>query len=140
MIFTQFTPWSALFGGVLIGAAAVLMMWLLGRIAGISGIVQGLLPPYRGGSFVGSAAFVAGLIVAPSLYYGIIGVWSPPTLTLSPWMIGLSGLLVGFGTVCGYGCTSGHGVCGTARLSARSFVATGVFMAVAMITATIVYR
>ena len=128
---TNFTPVSALFGGALIGLAAALLMLLAGRIAGISGIL--------GGSFLTSAAdrgwriaFVAGLVVAP-LIGALIGAPLPSPQIPANWLVIVgAGLLVGFGTRLGGGCTSGHGVCGIARLSKRSIVATIVFMVTAM--------
>lgn len=117
----------ALVGGILIGAAAVLLMASLGRIAGISGIAGGLLR--RGTVDRGwRLAFVLGLVIAPLLLKLLTGAsgLGMPRVGL-PWMA-LAGLLVGFGTGIGSGCTSGHGVCGIARLSPRSLLATAVFM------------
>ncbi|TVR84576.1 MAG: YeeE/YedE family protein [Rhodospirillales bacterium] len=129
---TEFTPVSALLGGAMIGAAAVLLLALLGRIAGISGIVGSLLPPAPAADWPWRAAFVAGLIAGPVLVAWASGtapaIWFPMGL---PW-IALAGFLVGVGTMIGSGCTSGHGVCGIARLAPRSLVATGVFMASAI--------
>lgn len=129
----NFSPVSGLFGGLLIGLAASLLILLNGRIAGISGIV--------GGAFVVSMsdwfwrlAFVAGLILGPVLVTATTGF--APNIDISsgtPTLIG-AGLLVGFGTRLGSGCTSGHGVCGIARGSPRSMVATAVFFAVAVCT------
>lgn len=120
-------------GGVLIGAAAVLLMAALGRIAGISGIAGSLIR--RGvGDRGWRIAFVAGLVIAPWLLWlvrGDSGIGAPQTGL--PWML-LAGLLVGFGTGIGSGCTSGHGVCGIARLSPRSLLATAVFMAFGIAT------
>lgn len=121
-------PWVvATIGGVLIGLAAILLMASLGRIAGVSGIAAGLLR--RGVADRGwRLAFVLGLILGPLLLWllrGNSGIGLPQVGL--PWMA-LAGLLVGFGTGIGGGCTSGHGVCGIARLSRRSLVATAVFM------------
>lgn len=116
-------------GGVAIGASAVLLMASLGRIAGISGIAGGLLSGAERGDRGWRLAFVAGLVAAPLLAVllrGETGVGAP--LVSWPWMC-VAGLLVGFGTRLGGGCTSGHGVCGIARLSPRSLLATAVFMA-----------
>jgi uncharacterized membrane protein YedE/YeeE len=123
----DFTPWPALAGGVLIGLAAVAMMLLQGRIAGISGIVGGLLAP-RPGEAAWRAAFVIGLLGGAALAGAVVGI---PVLRDRPGLvvIAAAGLLVGYGTRLGSGCTSGHGVCGLARLSPRSLVATAVFMA-----------
>lgn len=123
----------ATFGGVLIGIAAVLLMATLGRIAGISGIAGSLLRR-NAGDRAWRIAFVCGLVLAPLLLPwlhagGGIGL---PQVSW-PWML-LAGLLVGFGTGVGSGCTSGHGVCGVARLSPRSLLATVVFVAIGMIT------
>jgi len=133
----NFTPLSAAIGGALIGLSAVLLMLLTGRIAGISGIFGGLLNPDssdRGWRI----AFLAGLILAP-LLAGWIG-WGMPTPQLpSSWtVIAAAGLLVGFGARLGGGCTSGHGICGVARLSVRSIAATAIFMLTAIGTVAIV--
>lgn len=124
---TAFTPGTALSGGVLIGAAVSVFVLLGGRVAGISGIVGGLLRS-QGSDSAWRWAFVAGLVLAP-LLYGMLA--KLPTATIDapvPLLIG-AGLLVGIGTRYGAGCTSGHGVCGIARLSKRSLVATVLFMA-----------
>jgi uncharacterized membrane protein YedE/YeeE len=127
----NFTPASAAAGGALIGLAATLLMLLTGRIAGISGIFGGLLAPVandRGWRL----AFIAGLILAP-LAARLLGYpMAPPQLPASWGVIIGAGLLVGFGTRLGSGCTSGHGICGISRLSARSLVATAMFMATAV--------
>lgn len=130
---TTFTPISAMFGGCLIGLAAVLLMFTSGRIAGVSGFVSRLLPPYEDRQMPVRLTFVFGLLSAPLLYSAASG--SPLALDVTsnvPLLIA-AGLLVGIGAVLGGGCTSGHGVCGTARLSVRSLVATPVFVATAMI-------
>lgn len=122
----EFTPWSALAGGALIGAAAAVLVLGNGRIAGISGILGGLLSPRRG-DMAWRAAFLIGLIASPALY----AVFAPlPALRIDagPMALVLAGLLVGLGTRYGSGCTSGHGVCGLSRLSLRSLVATLMFM------------
>jgi uncharacterized membrane protein YedE/YeeE len=131
---TEFTPLASLLGGAMIGLSAVLLMLWEGRIAGISGIASRLLPPWRDGALASRIGFVAGLVAAPLAMMLVTG--SAPLQTVSsnvPLMVA-AGLLVGFGSVWGNGCTSGHGVCGLSRLSTRSFVATGVFMAVAFVT------
>ena len=132
MTATTFTPLSALAGGALIGLAAVAMMALVGKIAGISGVLSGLLPPREPGTGAGRLAFVVGLIAAPLVTLLTTGHRPSLTIDASPTLLILAGLLVGFGSVWGGGCTSGHGVCGLSRLSRRSVVATGVFMAAAM--------
>ena len=130
---TLFTPMSALVGGLLIGLAAVLLMALFGRIAGISGIVAGLIKPAKGET-IWRAAFVAGLIIAPFLVWVATGDRPDVDIEASTGMLVSAGLLVGLGTRIGAGCTSGHGVCGIARVSRRSIVATVVFMAVGIAT------
>ncbi|QGY03237.1 YeeE/YedE family protein [Methylobacterium mesophilicum SR1.6/6] len=129
----DFTPFSALAGGAMIGTSAALFLLLNGRIAGISGILGGLLaPPSRETGW--RAAFVAGLVVAPLAYAGLGGSAPPVTVGASFPILVLAGLLVGFGARLGAGCTSGHGVCGIGRGSPRSLAATGTFMAVAVLT------
>lgn len=128
-----FTPVSALVGGAMIGTSAALFLLLNGRIAGISGILGGLLaPPSRETGW--RAAFVAGLVLAPLAYAGLGGSLPPVTVGASFPILVLAGLLVGFGARLGAGCTSGHGVCGIGRGSPRSLAATGTFMAVAVLT------
>ena len=131
----HFTPLRAAIGGTLIGLAVTLLMLTTGRIAGISGIVDGLISHAGGKGWRG--AFVAGLILAP-LGGNLFGFTLPmPQMPPSRAVIVVAGLLVGFGTRLGSGCTSGHGVCGVARLSPRSIVATLIFMGTAMIVVTI---
>ena len=131
-----FTPWSALAGGVLIGIGVAMLVLLNGRIAGVSGVVGGLmgglLRPVRG-DVAWRAAFVIGLVAAPLVY---LLVAPPPELRVDAQYgaLALAGLLVGVGTRYGSGCTSGHGVCGISRLSLRSLVATLVFMGVGFVT------
>ena len=131
------TPLSGLLGGALIGLSAAMLMLLTGRIAGISGIFGGLLSSAthdRGWRI----AFVAGLIAAPLIAAFATGAALPsPAMPASLILIVVAGLLVGFGSRMGGGCTSGHGVCGVARLSARSLVATAVFMVAAIITVAV---
>ena len=128
---TEFTPFASLVGGMMIGLSAVLLMLWEGRIAGISGIVSRLLPPYRDGAFLSRFGFVIGLVAAPLVIALTTGEAVQQTVSSNIPLMIAAGLLVGFGSVWGNGCTSGHGVCGLSRLSARSFVATGVFMATA---------
>jgi uncharacterized protein len=129
---TQFTPISALFGGILIGCS-VLLLWLLdGRIAGVSGILGRLIGIQRDERFW-RAAFLLGLLLAPSVY-ALVHALPPLDVAHSVPLLVIAGLLVGFGTRLGNGCTSGHGVCGVARLSKRSIVATCTFMAAGAIT------
>ena len=129
---TQFTPFLSLAGGVLIGIAAVLLMAVHGRIAGMTGILAGIIPPVSA-DWPWRAAFLIGAILAPAVYTGAGGsiAFSVPVST-SALVVG--GLIVGVGVTLGSGCTSGHGVCGMARLSPRSILATCVFMATTAIT------
>ena len=132
----SFDPLSALLGGALIGLASVLLMMLNGRIAGISGILGGVLMP-GAGDRLWRIAFLAGLIAAP-LLFGLFGRPAPlPDMPANWPLIVVAGLLVGFGARLGGGCTSGHGVCGVARFSLRSLVATGSFMVAAAIVVAV---
>jgi len=124
----NFTPVSALIGGALIGLAAAIYILGLGRVAGVSGILGGLLRP-RAGEAPAQIAFVAGLIAAPLLMRAAGAPLPPLTIEASLPVLIVGGLLVGFGTRLGGGCTSGHGICGISRLSARSLAATVLFMA-----------
>lgn len=124
---TEFTPWSATFGGVLIGLAAVLLFMFNGRIAGISGIASGLLTPKPAGK-TWKLMFLLGLLLGPFLYAVFAGKLPEAEFSISYPGIVLAGLLVGFGSKMGSGCTSGHGICGLSRLSPRSIVAVLVFM------------
>ena len=133
----SFNPISALLGGALIGLASVLLMTLTGRIAGISGIFGGCLT-LAAGDKVWRFAFIAGLILAPGAS-GLLGYpLSTPDMPASWVMIAIAGLLVGFGARLGGGCTSGHGICGSSRLSARSIAATIIFMASAIVVVAII--
>jgi uncharacterized membrane protein YedE/YeeE len=134
---TEFTPLASLAGGMLIGLAAVWLMAANGRIAGVSGILGRLLPPDRDGTAPERLAFVAGLIVAPVLYTAAGGS-IVQTISDNMLLLAFAGLLVGFGSTVGSGCTSGHGVCGLSRLSKRAFAATIVFMTTGMITVFVV--
>lgn len=131
---TPFTPLAAAIGGALIGVAAVMLMAFNGRIAGISGILGRLFPPYAGTDPLGAACFVLGLIAAPLLYAAVTGAPFAQTVSSDMSLMAIAGLLVGYGTAFGGGCTSGHGVCGIARLSPRSVAATCIFMATAFVT------
>ncbi len=133
---TEFTPLASSLGGALIGAAAVLLMATNGRIAGISGIAARVLPPYEDRETAARVAFIAGLVLAPLLYMAAGGAVVQTVSTNFPLLV-IAGLLVGFGSAYGGGCTSGHGVCGLSRLSKRSLVATAVFMGVAFVTVLI---
>ena len=129
---SAFTPWPATVGGVVPGAAVALLVLANGRVAGISGIVGGLLQP-RAGDIGWRLAFVAGLLISPLAYSAFAGT---PAITIDasyPIMM-LSGIVVGVGVRYGGGCTSGHGVCGISRLSPRSIVATVSFIATGFAT------
>ncbi|HAZ7573517.1 YeeE/YedE family protein [Legionella sp. PATHC032] len=130
---TPFTPYLSAVGGLLIGLSAVLFLWLDGRIAGISGMIHGLCPPEKPFT-VWRIAFLFGLAAA-GLFYFVSPVVQFPLRTHYPVLLLLiGGFLVGFGTRMGQGCTSGHGVCGLARFSKRSFIATLLFILSAVIT------
>jgi uncharacterized membrane protein YedE/YeeE len=132
----NFTPWSGLVGGLLIGIAAAMFVLINGRIAGISGIVGGLLRPSL--PDVGwRLAFLAGLVIAPSLYGAFVYLASPK-IDASYGTLIAAGLLVGIGTRYGAGCTSGHGICGISRLSPRALVATVMFMATGFATVYVI--
>lgn len=122
----HFTPGLSLIGGLLIGLASALFILANGRVAGISGILGGLLRPMRG-DIGWRLAFLIGLFAAPALVYAFIP-YSAPTIDADTGTLIIAGLLVGIGTRYGSGCTSGHGVCGLSRLSPRSLVATLAFM------------
>lgn len=134
---TDFTPIDALIGGGLIGLAAVALMAFQGRIAGMTGILTGLLPPVAS-DWGWRAAFLAGAIAAPLLFSLLTGqsVGFESSIP-APWLV-VGGLIVGVGVYFGSGCTSGHGVCGIARLSPRSIAATLTFMATAVATVFVV--
>ncbi|WP_196260291.1 YeeE/YedE family protein [Pelagibacterium limicola] len=124
---TEFTPVPALLGGALIGVSAVLLMAFHGRIAGMTGILSGLVPPFSG-DWGWRAAFIGGAVFAPVLLGAVAGdMVAFQSEVPALWLV-LGGLIVGAGVYYGSGCTSGHGVCGIARLSPRSIVATFVFM------------
>jgi len=135
---TDFTPWESLAGGALIGASAVLLLLVTGRIAGISGIVRRLLPPYAASAPGEAAAFIAGLLIAPFVWTSLTGTPVHQTVTGSLSLALVAGLLVGAGVFAARGCTSGHGVCGLSRLSRRSIAATAIFMATAVVTVAVV--
>ena len=138
MATTEFTPIAALVGGALIGLSSVMLMALKGRIAGVSGIAVRLFPPYEDDEFAGRAAFIGGLIVAPLLVLLVTGQRPIQTIEAGGLLLAMAGLLVGFGSVWGNGCTSGHGVCGLSRLSVRSMVAVATFMTTAIFTVFVI--
>jgi len=129
---SHFTPWSSLAGGLLIGVAAAMLVLLNGRVAGISGILGGLLAPRRGET-AWRVAFLAGLFAAP-LATLLFGHTAERRIDADFALLAAAGLLVGAGTSYGSGCTSGHGVCGLSRLSPRSLAATAAFMLAGMAT------
>jgi uncharacterized protein len=131
-----FTPYASLAGGVLIGVATAMFVLVNGRIAGISGILGGLLKPMKG-DISWRVAFVLGLIVSP-LLYALFAVVPSPHIDTSWGALVLAGLLVGVGTRYGSGCTSGHGVCGLSRLSPRSLAATVSFMGAGFVTVFVI--
>ncbi|MEO0912304.1 MAG: YeeE/YedE thiosulfate transporter family protein [Pseudomonadota bacterium] len=130
---TAFTPLMSFAGGALIGLSAVLLMAALGRIMGATGVLGGIILPATGREFAWRAALVGGMITAP----GVLAMFGAPVaieVPVSTPMLIVGGVLVGFGAATGSGCTSGHGVCGMARLSPRSIVATLTFMATTFAT------
>lgn len=128
----HFTPWSSLAGGILIGAAAAMLALLNGRIAGVAGIIGGVLRP-AGGDMAWRLAVIIGLLVAPAVHR-LLTEPAPPTIEAGYPVLLLAGVLVGAGTRYGSGCTIGHGVCGLSRLSPRSLTASVAFMAAGFVT------
>ena len=135
---TAFTPIESLIGGALIGIAAVLLMALHGRIAGITGVLAGLLPPAPTSDRGWRIAFLAGMVASPLLFWAVFGRTVSIDVATPGGLLLISGVIVGIGVTFGSGCTSGHGVCGLARLSGRSLVAVPVFMAAAALTVFVV--
>ncbi len=135
----NFTPWSSLTGGIVLGIASALFILINGRILGISGILGGLLPPKLGDT-TWRIAFLLGMFAAPTVFHAVVPVEyvTAPRIEATEWMIVVAGLLVGIGTRYASGCTSGHGVCGLSRLSPRSLVATGSFMSAGFVTVYVV--
>jgi uncharacterized membrane protein YedE/YeeE len=132
----HFTPWASLAGGILIGLATALLLLANGRVAGVSGILGGLLRPAKG-DVAWRVAFIAGLFLAPIVWLTLRAM-PPAQIDHSPALLAAGGLLVGIGTRFGSGCTSGHGVCGIARLSPRSLLATACFVAAGFVTVYVV--
>ncbi|EHV9682456.1 YeeE/YedE family protein [Vibrio diabolicus] len=126
-------PWESLFGGILLGISATILLLVNGKIAGISGIMNGIMSPKKG-DYSWRLLFAVGMIAGGLISVLMLGVAVPSTANLSLGMVIAAGLLVGIGTRLGNGCTSGHGICGMGRLSKRSVVATCVFMVVAGLT------
>lgn len=131
---TLFTPYASLGGGALIGLSAVLLMLGLGRILGATGIMSGLIFIENREAFSWRAAMVIGMVLSPILIFAVTGSMPELSVPVSPIMIVIGGIIVGFGASLGSGCTSGHGVCGLSRLSLRSMVAVPTFMITAAIT------
>lgn len=130
---TEFTPWSALAGGLLIGSAAVILLWLTGRIAGVSGILNGALSAAGLSEGWWRIAFLVGLVAGAGAVFQL----APEKVAhadFPAWILALAGYLVSLGTTMGSGCTSGHGVCGLGRFSARSLAATLTFLLAGMAT------
>ena len=134
---TEFTPLASSIGGILIGLSAVLLMALHGRIAGMTGILGGVIPPLSS-DWQWRAAFLAGAIMAPAIWLAVTGMPIGFEVPVNTTMMVVGGLIVGVGVTYGSGCTSGHGVCGMARFSPRSIVATIVFMAATFVTVFVV--
>lgn len=132
-VVTEFTPWMSLIGGVLIGLSAVFVMLFLGRVTGISGITTGAVGAAPDDGYW-RIFFILGLIATPLLVTRLFDQTITQTVSTNVFGMIVAGLLVGCGTVLGSGCTSGHGVCGLARLSVRSLVAVVSFMAFALAT------
>ena len=130
---SSFTPFASLFGGVLIGLSAVLLMLINGRIAGVSGLVSRILVYKNINKNLWVFVFFVGLLIGPIFYSFLIGPIKSNSVVDAPWLI-LAGLLVGFGTFIGNGCTSGHGICGLSRFSIRSLVAVTTFVFSGMLT------
>jgi len=135
---TEFTPFASLFGGVLIGLSAVLLMLVLGRVMGATGILAGFINPASGADWGWRAAVIAGMVCAPLVYFAATGAMPPIEVPVSTPLMLAGGFIVGIGVTLGSGCTSGHGVCGMARLSGRSITATLTFMAATVVTVFVI--
>ena len=133
----EFTPVSALIGGSLIGLSACLLLLFSGRIAGVTGIVKRVWPPHEG-DVAWRVLFALGLLLGAGVYVALTGEGGNNRSAISPLWLVLGGLLVGYGTSMGNGCTSGHGVCGVARFSKRSIAATLTFLATGLLTVYVV--
>jgi uncharacterized protein len=134
---TEFTPVASTVGGILIGLSAVMLMALNGRIAGLTAILASVIPPLADG-WQWRFVFLAGAVIAPILYFLVIGSPVPFSVPVSLHTMAIGGFVVGIGVFYGSGCTSGHGVCGIARFSLRSITATCVFMAATFATVFVV--
>lgn len=135
---TEFTPVASLLGGVLIGLSAVLLMLVLGRVMGATGILTGFVNPASGADWSWRAAVIAGMVTAPLAYFAVMGGMPTIQVPVSTPLMLLGGFIVGIGVTLGSGCTSGHGVCGMARLSGRSITTTLTFMAATAVTVFII--
>lgn len=135
---TVFTPWMSLFGGILIGTSATLLMLTLGRVMGATGILAGLLEPTSRAEFSWRATLLAGMVTGPLVVWLVSGQMPAIDVPISTAALIIGGLIVGIGVTYGSGCTSGHGVCGMARLSPRSIAATATFMAFTFATVFII--
>jgi len=135
---TEFTPLASLLGGVLIGLSAVLLMLVLGRVMGATGILTGFVNPASGADWSWRAAVLAGMVTAPLAYFAVMGGMPTIQVPVSTPLMLLGGFIVGIGVTLGSGCTSGHGVCGMARLSGRSITATLTFMAATAVTVFVI--
>lgn len=131
---TTFTPWASLSGGVLIGLAATLLMLTIGRIMGATGVLTGLFHPASASDFQWRAALLAGMVTGPLAVLALTGEMPQVQVPMSTAALVLGGVIVGIGVTFGSGCTSGHGVCGMARLSPRSIAATLTFMVFTALT------
>ena len=138
MIETAFTPLSATLGGALIGLSAVMLMALRGNVLGATGILAGFVTPQSAGDWAWRAAILAGMVTGPLAYFLAVGAMPAIEVSGTKPMMVLGGILVGIGVTYGSGCTSGHGVCGLARFSRRSIVATATFMATTAATVFVV--
>lgn len=138
MIETAFTPWMSLSGGILIGIASVLLMLVMGRVMGATGILAGLMQPSSGNDFAWRAALLAGMMTGPLAVWLTSGQMPAVQVPDSTAAFVLGGIIVGMGVTFGAGCTSGHGVCGMARLSVRSIVATVTFMLFTFVTVFVI--
>ena len=138
MIETAFTPWLSLAGGILIGVAAILLMLFAGRIMGATGVLAGLMQPASREDFTWRAAVLAGMVTGPIVVWMATGSLPAVEVPISTMALLVGGVIVGIGVTFGSGCTSGHGVCGMARFSQRSIVATLTFMAFTFITVYVI--
>ena len=138
MMETVFTPWQSLGGGVLIGLASVLLMLAVGRIMGATGVLAGIFAPASMADFSWRVALLAGMVTGPTVYLLATGGMPEINVPVSMPMLLIGGFIVGVGVTYGSGCTSGHGVCGMARLSPRSIAATLTFMATTAATVFVI--